>query len=210
MAYNSAPLEIIAGSPGRIYTAALATAFPSLDTAEGSFNAAWKKLGTSGDLHYDAGGGVSIEHPQSISLFRPLSERGAVKAFRVEEGCRIKVKVIDLTLENWAKALNGNGHTVSDTAAGVGTAGYRKVGLARGPLVNEQALLIRLLVSPYGTDWIGQLEIPRCVVVGSPSVVFQKGEPAGLEFEFEALVDTSAASADEKLGRIIFQDAAAS
>lgn len=205
---NTVPYEVIAAAPIAIYVAPVGTAFPDLDDDEGDFNVAWVKLGSNGDLNYDDGGGVAIDFPQSTTKWRALGESGSRKIFRTEEDCMVKVKVVDLTLEQLKYALNGN--SVTTVAAGSGTKGYKKIGLSRGLEVATYAVLIRLLVSPYGADWIGQYEFPRAAQTGSPSTVYKKSEPAGLELQWDALVDPTASSEDERFGRLIFQHANAS
>lgn len=197
---NTVPFEVIAASPIALYTAVVGATFPTLDEEPDAM--VWTKVGLSGDLNYDDGAGVSIEHPQTVSPWRSLGDSGSRKIFRQDEDCKIKVKVVDLRLETYSLALNGN--TVTPVAAGAGTVGYKKIGLSRGLSVATQALLIRLLVSPYGADWIGQYEFPRAAQSGSPSVVYLKKDPAGLELEWMSLVDPNASSADEYFGRLIF------
>jgi len=160
---NTVPYEVIAASPIALYTAAVGATFPTLDADPNP--AVWTKIGLSGDLNYDDGAGVSIEHPQTLSPWRSLGDSGSRKIFRQDEDCKIKVKVVDLRLETYALAINNN--SVVSVAAGMGTAGYKKIGLSRGLSVATKALLIRMLVSPYGVEWIGQYEFPRAAQSGS-------------------------------------------
>jgi hypothetical protein len=204
---NTLPYEVIAAAPIALYVNDADTAMNALDDDETDLLADdWVKVGVSGDLSYDDGAGVSIEHPQGTVKWRALGDSGARKIFRQDEDCMVKVKVVDLRLETYALALNGN--TVTTVAAGVGTVGYKKIGLSRGLSVNTKALLIRLLVSPYGEDYIGQYYFPRVALVGTPTVQFMKTTPAGLELQFDALVKPDAA-ADERFGVLVFGNAAA-
>jgi hypothetical protein len=199
---NTVPFEVIAAAPIQLYTHTAGTAKPSLDTSAANVVlAGWSKVGISGDLSYDDGAGVSIEHPQNVVKWRALGDSGARKVFRQDEDCTVKVKVVDLRLETYSLALNGN--TVTPVNSGVGTVGYKKIGLSRGLSVNTKALLIRLLISPYGEDWIGQYYFPRVALVGTPTVQFMKTTPAGLELAFDALVDPDA-SAEERFGVLEF------
>lgn len=199
---NTVPYEVIAAAPIALYTHAADTAKPSLDLAAAAVvSAGWSKVGVSGDLSYDDGAGVSIEHPQNVVKWRALGDSGSRKVFRQDEDCMVKVKVVDLRLETYALALNGN--TITETASGVGTVGYKKIGLSRGLSVNTKALLIRLLISPYGADWIGQYYFPRVALVGTPTVQFLKTTPAGLELTFDALVDPNATE-QERFGVLEF------
>jgi hypothetical protein len=192
---NDTPYEIIA-APFTLWLAATGTAFPVVDAAPAG---TWTKIGSSGALNYDEGG-VSIEHSQSVSKWRPLGSAAPTKAFRTEEDLTISLVLHDLTLEQYAFALNGG--SVTTVAAGSGTAGYKSLPLTQGLLVTRYALLVRG-VSPYG-DFTGQYEVPIVVHAGTPSVVYTKGEPAGLALKFEALRDTSLG-----LGTLRMQTAAA-
>lgn len=200
---NTAPLEIIA-APFDVYRAAVATAFPAIQSNPA---VAWTKIGSNGSLNYDDGEGVSIVHEQEFSEFRALGDAGVRKMFRVKEALRIKLKLYDITLEQYKAALNDN--TITATSASSGVAGQKKLGLSRGFTVATMALLIRGNVSPYGTAaaWNTQYEIPIAVQIGSPEVIYKKSEPVGLALEWMALVDTGASSSDERFGRLVTQTA---
>lgn len=197
---SSAPYEVIA-QPFTLWVAPVGTAFPLIN---GDPAAAWTKVGTSGDLNYTEDG-VTITHSQSVELWRSLGSSGPRKAFRGEEEFRIAMVLADLTLEQYAMALNYN--TVTTTPAGVGTAGYKSLGLSRGLDVPQRALLVRGSGSPYGTGWNMQYEVPIAVQASEPEVVFMKTEPAGLALEFVALEDPAATELTERFGRLIAQHA---
>jgi hypothetical protein len=199
---NSVPYEVIA-APYTLYVAPVGTAFPEVDTDPG---AAWIKVGTSGPLNYDDAAGVTIEHRQTVVSWRSAGDTGTRKRFRTEEDLAVRMKLVDVTLEQYAHALNYN--AVTDVPAGVGTPGYRKIGLSRGTQIVTKALLVRADISPYGEDLKSQYEIPLAQQSGSPTVsLSKKGEPEGLDLEWMALVDTTAASDAERFGRLVAQDA---
>ena len=197
---NAVPYEVIAAAPIALYTATADTAKPDLDIA---VPGTYTKVGLSGDLNYDDGGGVSVEHPQTLSPWRSLGDAGSRKVFRQDEDLKIKVKVVDLRLETYSLAINSN--PVNTVAPGVGTMGYKWIGLSRGLAVATKALLIRLLVSPYGEQWIGQYYFPRAAQSGSPSAIYLKKDPVGLELEWMCLVKPDAATPEEYFGRLEFQ-----
>jgi hypothetical protein len=206
MSNNTVPYEVIAGAAIQLWINTADTAKPSLDDDDTDLvTATWSKVGISGDLSYDNGAGVSVEHPQNINFWRALGDSGSRKAFRADEDCIVRVKVVDLTLATYSLALNGN--TVSTGPAGTGTQGYKKIGLSRGLMVNTKALLVRLMISPYGDNWSGQYYFPRVALIGSPTVQYMKTEPAGLELQFQALVKPDAASAAERFGVLEFVNA---
>jgi hypothetical protein len=192
------PFEII-GAPFTLYTAPLGTAFPLIDAEPA---AAWVKIGTSGDRSY-SDDGVTVAHSQTISQARPLGATGPVKAWRTEEGLVVSLTLWDLTLEQYAVALNSN--ALATTAAGSGTAGFKALQLYRGVNVAALALLVRGDVSAYGDDFKSQYEIPVCYQSANPEPVFKKGEPAGVALEFTALEDPDAATAAARFGRIVMQ-----
>jgi hypothetical protein len=200
---NTAPFEILA-TPFTVWRAPVGEAFPDVDTIPAG---GWVKVGTSGDLNYGEDG-VTITHEQEVSTHRALGSTGPRKAFRVSERQVVSFVLNDLSLEQYRTALNQN--TVTTTAPGAGTPGTKDIGLSRGLAVEEMSLLLRADVSPAGDGWKMQYEIPRAVEIGSPEVVFRKGEPAGLALEFETLEDTAASVETERFGRLVIQTAAAS
>lgn len=202
--YNtSAPWEVIAG-PAEIYIAAAGTARPTIATypLPAPSSPTWVGLGTNKELNYDEQG-IRIASPQEITKWKSLGDTGSRKAFRVSEDFQFGVKVVDITLEQWAHALNGN--TITPTAQAGAAAGSRKIGLSRGPGVVSFALLIRY-PSPYGADLWGQIWVPYAINEGQTELMFQKGTPAGLDFLFSAMINPAAASDDERFGVIEDQD----
>lgn len=200
---NSAPYEIIA-APFVAYHAPVGTAFPAIEEEPG---VAWTLIGTNGDRNISEDG-VTVKHSETVEEVRTLGSMGPVKAFRTEEGLNLSFTLLDLSLENYAVALNHN--AVTTVAPGV-HGGYKKVGLSRGRNLPERALLIRGAVSPYGNgdvDWNMQYEVERAVQIGEPEVVYTKGgDPAGLALEWLCLEDPDAASEDERFGRLLAQNA---
>ena len=202
MPVNTTPYEVIA-APFTVWAAPVATAFPEIDDA--APDAAWIKVGTSGPLNYEAEG-VTVEHKQSMNFWRSLGDSGSRKVFRNEEDLVISLTLVDISLEQYALAINGN--TLTTVAAATGAAGYKKIGLSRGLTVHTRALLVRG-PSPYGANYTLQYEVPIAVQTSSPQVVYKRESPAGLKLEWTALVDPSAASEAEYFGRIIAQHQAA-
>lgn len=191
---NSTPYEIIA-APFTVYAAVVGTAFPTVDAVPA---AAWATVGTSGDLNYFEDG-VIINIPQKFDFFRALGDSASRKVFRVEEDLTVELTLADLTLEQFQHAVNGNAITTVPSSSGI--AGYKKIGLSRGFSVATVALLVRG-PSPYGDNMTWQLEIARAAQTGSPKTVFRRNVPAGLDLMWTSLVDPSAASASERIGKI--------
>lgn len=199
---NTTPYEIIA-APFDVYRAPVGTAFPLVSATP---SASWKLVGSNGSLNYDEAG-ITISHGQDFEKFRALGDAGVRKMFRTAEELTLKFKLYDITLAQYAAALNDN--PVTTVAAGTGTPGYKKLGMSRGFAVATMALLIRGNITPDGANaaWNMQYEIPIAAQIGNPSVVYNKSTPVGLDLEWMVLVDPSAASADERFGRIITQNA---
>jgi hypothetical protein len=125
MSNNSVPYEIIA-APFQVYFAPVGTTFPLIDANPA---APWALVCSSGDLNY-LDDGVKVSHKQTMNMFRALGDAGSRKVFRTEEDLMIALTLADLTLEQYAHALNSNG--ISATAASSGVAGFKKIGISRG------------------------------------------------------------------------------
>lgn len=199
---NTHPYEII-GAPFKVWTAPVGTAFPSLDDDDP--NSPWALVGTNGDLNYEDDG-VTVQHPQGINKYRALGDSGSRKVFRTQEDLVIRLQLADLTLEQYAHALNGN--SVTETPPDTGEVGYKTIGMSRGLTIATMALLIRG-PSPYVADGYLQFEVPFACQTGSPEVVMRRDRPAALQLEWSALVDPDAASEATRFGRIRATNAAA-
>lgn len=191
---------IISGA--KIYLAPDAEAFPLLDDAPAGN---WALLGTGGDLNLGEEG-ITVSHEQTLSKKRTLGSTGPIKVVRSEEELIISGVLSDLSVEEYAKIMNGV--TLTDTAAAAGTPGVRDITLRQGPAVTTFTLLIRgENISPYGGTWSVQYDVPVVYQSGNPSPVFNKTDSADLAFEFTALEDPNAATAAERFGNYYAQDA---
>lgn len=195
---NWAPFQILAG-PADVYVAPAAQAFPLLTAAPA---AGWVYVGRTE-------GGVTVRHPQTVNQITADQHTGPIKAIRTEEGLEVEFSMVDLTLENYSRALNGalDGSDVVDTAAGAGTIGTREITLHSGVHVTLASLLVRGR-SPYG-NFPAQYEVPVTYQGESPEVSHVKDDKSVLACVWTALEDLSAATDDERFGRLIAQDAAA-
>jgi hypothetical protein len=186
------PSSIVIGGPFRVWRAEVGTAFPLITVAPA---AGWNLLGVNGNKSYSEDG-VTVRHPQTVNRIRPAGSTGPIKAARTDEDFEIEFTLWDLTLEQYAQALSQQ--TVTDEG------GARVMAPYRGFVIPESALLIRG-PSPYDDTLELQYEVPRAYTEGAPEIAFVKGEPAGLEFLFVALVDPDAADGEE-FGVIRAQD----
>jgi hypothetical protein len=188
------PSEII-GAPLTIWLAPVGTAFPLVNAAPA---AAWTRLGTNGDRSYEAGG-IEITHSKTYDKVRPAGATGPVKVFLSEEDLMFKVTLLDMTLEQYAFALNGN--TVTTVAPGVGVQGTKSIGLSEDIGVTREYALLARGLSPYDNALLQQFEIARCVQSGAPAPVFRKGGTgAALALTFEVLENLAAVNPQERFG----------
>jgi len=199
---NALPLEVIA-APFTMWVAPVGTVFPAVD--EDPDTTDWTLVGSAGPLNYDEAG-VNVDQPQSMAFWRSLGDAGSRKVFRSTEDFKMALMLVDVTLEQYSFAINGN--TVTTTPAGVGTPGTKKIGLSRGFVVDTRAVLLRG-PSPEMEDGAMQYECPRAAQTGEPKPVFTKDKPAMLAIEWTALVDTDATDPSEYFGRIVVQTAVA-
>lgn len=176
---NDAPFEIIA-APATIWVAPVGTAFPAIDVVPG---ADWVRLGKAGDKNVSEDG-VTISHPQSVEVLRALGSTGPRKIIRTEEDLMVSFTLLDLTLEMYRRMLNDN--PITEIASGAGVAGSKKLSMMRGRLVSQFALIAEG-PSPYMEIGNLRFKVPILVNVGEPEIVFQKGEPAGLLFDLQAV-----------------------
>lgn len=194
------PEEIIT-SPFTIWIAPVGTAFPALTEEPGED---WTRIGSNGTRSYSEGG-VTTQHSQQREIAKPAGSTAPTYSFSSGEEFRIRLELLDLTLEQYALALGQN--AVSATS-GVGELpGYRTLGLNLRPRADTVLALLARGPSPYDEDLIAQFEVPRCQEAGSgPKLIFRKGKPAGVAVDFLALEDPNAASIDELFGRLHAQD----
>lgn len=170
---NTTPYEIVAG-PAKVWVAPVGTAFPAIGDAEGAFDAAWIALG-----HTD--GGVRASHSQTIVALRTDQVTAPVKAVRSEEDLEISFSLAELTLENYAIALNQlDGPTDNG--------GNKTINLYRGgSAVETMALFVRgANLSPYG-DFHLQYEVPNVYQSGNPETEYTKDNKALLACTFMAI-----------------------
>ena len=180
---SSNPFQLIA-APFQVYLAPVGEAFPAIDaTPAGN----WAVLGSNKDYSED---GVTVSSTQEITTFRGLGSVADRAAFREGQSLMFGFTVHDVTADVYSKALNGA--AIVATAAGAGTAGHKSMEMLLPPSVDCYAVLIRGAVSPEGVGasgpWNTQFEVAMAYQAADVEPVFKKGEPAGLAFEFTALV----------------------
>lgn len=198
-----APLHVVS-TPFEVWIAPTGESFPAIEDAPAGN---WVKIGTSGSRSITEDG-VSVQHTQTIEVFRSAGSTGPIKPFRTEEGLIITFTIADLTLENYKYALNFV--TVSDTAAGGGDAGYRDVDMYMDLDVDTRALLVRgLNASPYLANTDVQYQVPVVFENGSKEIIGQKGTPIGVALEYMAIEDPNASTAADRFGKLVMQDEAA-
>lgn len=186
--------ELLTGV-GTLYIAPAGEAKPVLSAAPAGN---WVSLG-------ETDGGVKVIKTQTIEKHRTDQRVGIVKAHRTEEGQTIETNLAQATLENFVNVVGGS---VTDTAPGVGTIGYRSVKNYKGKVVEEFALLFRG-DSPYGAGFVGQYYVPRGFMDDDVETEFTKDGKTLIPVKFEAMEDLDAGSAEDRFGQYDYQDAAA-
>lgn len=195
------PYEMII-APFEVYTAQVGEAFPLVNAVPAGN---WQLLGKNGkDNESDAG--VTITHEQTIIQKRNAGSTGIKKVARTEEGLTVSLVLEDMTLETYAKVLNGQ--SVGQVSASSGIPGQRSIGLMQGSEVAEFALLIRG-VSAYNSGLNAQYQIPRAYQSDNPAPVFNKSDVASLKCTFTVMEDLDAADPLLRFGKLIMQDAPA-
>jgi hypothetical protein len=189
----TSPFEIIAG-PATVYLAPTGTAFPLIDAAP---SGSWSQLGKTE-------GGVTVTYDYDIELLMVDQNSGPQKAIRTEEHLIVAFSLAELSLEQYAKALNNA--TVTDTPPGGGTAGFRFFKTRQGFDVALFAMLVRG-PSPYMNAFM-QYEIPVVCQTGAPTISFVRDDKSVLELEWEAIEDRAAATDADRFGVLRAQDAA--
>lgn len=186
------PFYLIA-APFDIYLAPAGTAEPDFTVPP---TGAWELLGSNGAYDY-AEDGVAVTHEQTVEKHRGLRGTGFIKAFRTAETLMLGFTLHDLSLEQYAKAINDQTVTVDGDE--------HSIPLHQGPNVAQFALVARG-ASPYDDDNLEmQYYIPKVFQGANPAPVHKKGTPAGLALSFEALEDLDAASESERFGRLVAQ-----
>jgi hypothetical protein len=195
------PYEMII-SPFEVWLAQVGEPFPHVDDVPAGN---WALLGKNGkDNMSDAG--VTVTHEQTIVQKRNVGSTGVKKVARTEEGLTISMVLEDLTLETYAKVLNGQ--SVGQVSAGAGVPGQVSIGLMQGAEVAEFAVLVRG-ASAYDSNLHAQYQIPRAYQSDNPAPVFNKADVASLKCTFTVMEDLDAASPLLKFGKLIMADAPA-
>ena len=197
------PFEIIM-SPAEVYVALEGETPPLINVAPGGN---WVLLGTAGMRNQDDSG-VKITHTETLVKHSTAGATGNVKAFRTMEECEVEVRIEDITLETYAKAMNLAG--IREVVAASGVAGYKSFGGKQGFDVMTWSVLVRVSSSPYGDGMNMQWYFPKCIEDGNVDIVLDgKGTAAGLNFKYTALCDPNAASDAERFFICTAQTAAA-
>lgn len=185
--------QIVSGAT--IYLAPVGESFPDVDNVP---SGNWAKLGQTGQNDYSEDG-ITFNHSKTVNYYRSLGSTGPVKSNISEEDVSVEGTLLDMTLAEYNKVLNGNAVSTGTTSGGQN---FEESDIRQGFTSKEYAMLIRT-ASPNGADKTRQIEIPRVTPAGEPSPVYTKDSRAALDFSFQALEDQNAASDSEKFGRTV-------
>lgn len=190
MATNAVPYEVMC-SPFALYYAAADTAPPLI--AADPDGSDWELIGTNRDLNVDREPGLVIGVPQSVNSWRSHGDLGSRKRFQTESDLMIRLRIVDMTLEQLTHVVNLNAVTIP-------VAGTKRLGMSRSFTIATRALLIKFDMSPYMENGKSQLYIYRAQQIGSTEIVNKVGQPMGFDLEYSALVKPDAASEDIRFG----------
>lgn len=147
---------------------------------------AWVQLAVAANLTEE---GVRLGADQDVNRVYSLGGTGSRKGFRTRQELHAEFTVMDATVEALTKAMADQ--VVTTVAAGAGVPGQKSIALNMpGGSIVTKALLIRVLVSPYGTEIVGetpyssQWEFPRVYNAGNLELVYTKGDPVGIKYDF--------------------------
>ena len=190
MATNSVPYEVLS-SPFAVYYAAADTAPPAL--ADDPDSSDWELIGSNRDLNYDREPGVIIALPQSVNSWRAHGDLGSRKRFPTENDAMIRLRVVDMTLEQMTHVVNLNAITNP-------VAGTKRIGLSRSFTIATRAILVRFDLSPYQASGKSQFYFYRAQQISAAELKNAQGVPMGFDLEYAALVNPSAPSEDVRFG----------
>jgi hypothetical protein len=175
--------------PLTAYLAPVGTAMPAIDDIPADFDAAWEVLGTDGDKDYDDTG-VIVGQTETVFDLIPAGSTTVKKRFRTgESNGGVKLNLIDVSPEMWAKVLNDA--QITTVAPSMGVAGEKRFSLTRGPQVAQFAVLLRG-VSAVDNDLNLQFEYPKAFVSVNGDTTFNKGVATALPTEIQPVVITDA------------------
>lgn len=187
------PAQHIVG-PLTFYLADVGSAFPDVSDTP---TTPWTKLGTSGAQDYEDG--ISVTLGQTIQTFTPAALTAPTDAFRTAEQPTFDVILADTTAAEFAKVMNDA--TVTQTGAGVGTAGVSSFELYQGLTVATFAMVARG-VSAHDPDMAAQYQVPIVYQSGSPKPSYTKTAVTSLAVTFALLYDST-----DKYGKLVIQTA---
>lgn len=174
--------------PLTLYLAPVGTTMPLIDDASADFDPAWEVLGTDGDKDYDDTG-VVLGQSETVFDLVPAGSTSVKKRFRTGESNLIKLNLIDVAPEAWAKVLNDA--QITTVAPAMGVAGEKRFSLHRGDQVASFAVLMRG-VSAVDNDLNLQFEIPKAFVSVNGDTTFNKGVATALPTEIQPIIITDA------------------
>lgn len=174
----------------QVYIAPYGETVPDVDTTPAGN---WYELGSTD-------GEQSVKFGGKPVWFRDNDHQGPVVGIRPEEEVSFKFRIVDLTLENWARVVS----SVSKIVTGTTTLGAntKKLPVKRGTALVEYALIFRgSAISPYGA-YPGQFVFPRVMFGAEPEIKAAKNARWYLDVDGTVLEDDNQ-SEDDRMGWLI-------
>lgn len=175
----------ILSAPLTLWLAPVATAFPLIDDAPGTFDDAWVMLGTRGANSYDSTG-ITVTHNHTDASFTPVGTTAQMKVWVTDESLEFAVVLADISPAMYALSLNNN--PVDQIAATSMVAGEDDIALLQGSQKEYFALLARG-ISSVDDSLNAQYAVPACYQSANPAPVYKKGAAAELSLTFTSILD---------------------
>lgn len=180
-------LEEVVAAPYDVWLAVVGTAFPAISANPAG---AWFKVGSAGAENYDEDG-IVLALSQAMNEWTGAKNTEASKVWRTADAKEVRVPLVDLSPNQFAKVMDDA--AVTTVARAAGAAGQKFFDADRGITVAEFALLARG-VSSLGEQFTAQLEVKRCYQSADFEIAGKKGEPGKLECVFRTLKPAAAPS----------------
>ena len=168
------PQEIVITDDFYVWVADGGTALPAFGGDDRVDPAGFESVANGLRINED---GITITFSRTMQEIHTSRSRQPIKVVNTMESVMVKFDSCAFTLESLAQNLLGSAaEAVVDTAAGVGTAGFRTLELDRGLDVKQYALIAQFGYSPYADGLKGDLYLPFCYQSADPEEVFSKND----------------------------------
>ena len=185
--------EVMGGGVVDVFFGAVDAVPPEIDATKATIlsGAVWSEIG-EGFIDED---GFNVDLANTINKVFVLRSTAPQRVYRTQEEPMFEFNLFESTMDAMSIALQTAELPTAGVVAGAsGTAGYKRLQIKRGAIIQEAAILFRT-VSPYDTapatnGWLLQGWLPRGVFTQVGSFKFYK-EQVALPLTFELLESTT-------------------